>query len=219
VRLAKQALDIGLVTVDVGMIAFFRDDVGLGEPEVLSSGEGTTQNRFLAGESVLKVNISTVGAPRGTCGYRSVRVNDRRFAGVGDRDLIGPDGVRVLTGWDSSRAPLEVRLQVQDPDRLLEFYQSTFGWTITGDVCAAATTRIVVEAAEVSPDPNPVGWSYLTVQIFDCTAATAKALAHGGTSLMPERELGGIAKYSIIADPCGNRIELSERFNLTGRAV
>ena len=60
------------------------------------------------------------------------------------------------------------------------------------------------------------GWRYLTVQIRDCRRAHAGVLARGGTEAAPPRELGDTVRFSMVQDPDGNWIELSQRASLVG---
>lgn len=60
------------------------------------------------------------------------------------------------------------------------------------------------------------GWTYLTAQIHDCDAETAGAVERGATLAQPAITLGEVARFSMIADPWGNQLDLSQRASLTG---
>ena len=66
----------------------------------------------------------------------------------------------------------------------------------------------------ISPD-EPT-WDYITIQIRDCDLETARATDAGASIVYPPRTSGSVARYSIVADPFGNLIELSQRASLTG---
>ena len=59
-------------------------------------------------------------------------------------------------------------------------------------------------------------WRYLTFQLWDTAAEHAHVLANGGCEGMPITRFKNIAIGSMILDPDGNWIELSQRANLTG---
>ena len=56
------------------------------------------------------------------------------------------------------------------------------------------------------------GWRYITFQVFEVDQEHANA---AGEALAPET-LGSVARVSMVRDPDGNWIELSERASLTG---
>lgn len=56
----------------------------------------------------------------------------------------------------------------------------------------------------------------MTVQIWDCDAETTAATKAGATLAQPAITLGEVARFSMIADPFGNQLELSQRASLTG---
>ena len=54
-------------------------------------------------------------------------------------------------------------------------------------------------------------WRYLTFQLWDTAAEHAHVLANGGCEGMPITRFKNIAIGSMILDPDGNWIELSQR--------
>ncbi len=60
------------------------------------------------------------------------------------------------------------------------------------------------------------GWAYLTVQIFDRATEHAGVLARGGAEGSAARTMGNVARFSMVRDPDGNWLELSQRASLTG---
>jgi lactoylglutathione lyase len=78
---------------------------------------------------------------------------------------------------------------------------------------------IFVEEAADAPSEAPFdgpGWRYITFQVFKADSEHAHALAHGGREAMAPTTLGTTARISMVKDPAGNWIELSQRANLTG---
>ncbi len=60
------------------------------------------------------------------------------------------------------------------------------------------------------------GWLYLTVQVRDCDAETARIEGLGGRVVVAPRNLGEVARMSMVADPDDNLLEISQRASLTG---
>ena len=89
-KLAKDRLDVGLMTDDPAMIDFIRDDVGLGEPEVLPVTRTVTQHRFDVDRSVVKVNIVDGLETERRSGYAEAIIADATVDEPGT--LTGPTG-------------------------------------------------------------------------------------------------------------------------------
>ena len=60
------------------------------------------------------------------------------------------------------------------------------------------------------------GWLYLTVQIRNCDAETERVEAAGGEVALAPMTLGEVARFSMVRDPDGNLLEISQRAQLTG---
>jgi len=60
------------------------------------------------------------------------------------------------------------------------------------------------------------GWLYLTVQVRDCDAETTRIAGLGGRVALEPRTLGQVARISMVEDPDGNLLEISQRASLTG---
>ena len=75
---------------------------------------------------------------------------------------------------------------------------------------------------EQSPDaPSDAGmrghgWRYITFQVFKVDDEHARVLARGGREAMAPVTLGTTARISMVRDPDGNWIELSQRASITG---
>ena len=78
---------------------------------------------------------------------------------------------------------------------------------------------IVEESADApAPDvrPGAGGWGYITFQIFKVDREHAFVLAHGGGEAVAPVTLGTTARISMVKDPAGNWIEISQRASITG---
>lgn len=221
-KLAKPHVDVGLMARDAeAMLAFWQGEVGLPFEELLPTGGGNHQHRHAMNGSVLKLNASRELAPDSPpTGYRELWIADDSISEP--RALLDPDGNRV------SRVPsgyqgvvgIGVRLGVRDTAAHARFYEEALGL----EPVDAATFRcgdslfFLDEDASAGGDSSIVGtgYRYLTLQVFDCDAATAFVLAHGGTLGAPARTLGKVARFSMVRDPDGNWLELSQRRSLTG---
>ena len=215
-QLAKQGLDIGLLTTTEAMIGFFADEVGLGTPERLPITDDVTQHRFAVGTSIVKVNlVSRTGA--GRSGYRGIVV-DRVGATAGELD--GPDGICVTVRGDGAVDRLSVRLAVPDLVAAGAWFRNVLGWdVIAADRVCVGSTDVLLEV-EPGLRPSPFeglgGWTYLTVQVHDCVAEVTAVLDRGATLVAPVRDLGDVARFALVADPFGNQLEISQRASLTG---
>jgi lactoylglutathione lyase len=219
VKLAKDRLDVGLMTQDPTMLDFMREEVGLGAPEVLPVTRAVTQHRFDVDGSVVKVNLVERLDTERRSGYAEVLIADPAAATT--RSLAGPDGVTVSIvppGHDGVDQ-LGVRLDVRDLAQARHFFSETLGWPVEASRVRLGASVVLLHELESAPGAveMPVrGWTYLTVQVFDCDAETATAVARGARLARPAVTLGKVARFSMVADPWGNEIEISQRASLTG---
>ena len=78
---------------------------------------------------------------------------------------------------------------------------------------------LIVEPAPDAPHDVSIdgkGWRYITFQVFEGDREHAHVLAHGGREARAPVTLGTTARISMVRDPDGNWIELSQRASLTG---
>ena len=83
----------------------------------------------------------------------------------------------------------------------------------------AGDTVLIVEPAPDAPHDASIdgkGWRYVTFQVFEVDREHAHVLAHGGREARAPVTLGTTARISMVRDPDGNWIELSQRASLTG---
>ena len=60
------------------------------------------------------------------------------------------------------------------------------------------------------------GWRYITFQVFKVDEVHAAVLAAGGREARAPITLGTTARISMVLDPDGNWIELSQRASIVG---
>jgi predicted enzyme related to lactoylglutathione lyase len=222
-RLAKDCLDVALFTGRRDVATFWRDDVGLVLDQVLPVRRGHVQYRFDLNGSVLKVNVVDAGVPAtGRSTIVAVVVADPDRAGTSRTDADGTT-IRFVEPGEVGLGDVEqvgIGLVVSDLERTMRFYAETLRWEQRGDaqVRCGRTTLSFDEQHDVVPAPNlPVrGWAYVTVQIHDCDAEHAAVLGRGALEGVPPVTMGDVARFSMVRDPDGNWIELSQRASLTG---
>lgn len=224
-KLAKPRIDIGLATNNLEpMLAFWRGDAGAVFDHVLPIRPGHDQHRHDVNGSVLKINHPSSPLPDAPpSGYRQLLIarNDLEAR----QDLTDPDGNRV------SLVPLKpdgvrqigIVLAVRDLDTHRRFYREALGLDEECDpegvaFRAGETLLILRQSPDVTVDP-PIqgrGWRYITFQIFKVDEEHARVLGAGGTEGMAPVTLGRTARISMVRDPDGNWIELSQRASIVG---
>jgi len=221
VRWAKPHVDVGLMARQLEpMLAFWQGEAGLAFDHLLPTGGGNHQHRHRMNGSVLKLNASRDPLPETPpSGYRELWIAREGESG---RALRDPDGnqLRLVAPGERGVVGIAMRVGVRDLDRHAEFYRDAFGLEEDGPgVFVCGDTRLIVEADPEAPNDASIrgaGYRYLTVQVHDCDSETEHALAHGATLGAAPRTLGDVARFSMVRDPDGNWIEISQRRSLTG---
>jgi catechol 2,3-dioxygenase-like lactoylglutathione lyase family enzyme len=224
--LAKPRIDFGLTTTNLEpMLRFWQDEVGLPFDHVLAIRRGHNQHRHDALGSVIKVNHTEGPLAEGPpTGYRELYIAQPGLPAP--KPMVDPDGNRVTLvppGWRGI-GQIGVRLAVRDLAAHRRFYTEALGLTEEpweGGVAfrGGESLLIVEESADApSPDTRPGagGWGYITFQIFKVDREHAFVLAHGGGEAIAPVTLGTTARISMVRDPDGNRIELSQRASIVG---
>jgi lactoylglutathione lyase len=136
--------------------------------------------------------------------------------------LADPDGNRVCLvppghlGIDQ----IGIRIGVRDLAAHRTFYGEALGLEeIRPGVFQAGESLILLEADPKAPSDAEMrghGWRYITFQVFKVDQEHARVLALGGREAMAPTTLGTTARISMVRDPDGNWIELSQRASITG---
>ncbi len=225
-KLAKPHLDIGMYVRDVDpALAFWQGEVGAAFDHVLALAPGQRQHRHDLYGSVLKINNSRDPRPDAPpTGYRELIV--ARGDVASPKSLVDPEGNRVTLvppgTWGVEK--VGVRLAVRDVEAHRRFYVDALGLTeqpVEGADAAfrAGDSMILVDRADDAPSDAQIGgygWRYITFQIFKVDEEHAYALAHGAGEGRSPVTLGETARISMIRDPDGNWIELSQRASIVG---
>jgi lactoylglutathione lyase len=224
-HLAKPRIDIGLATNNLEpMLRFWQEEVGVPFDHLLKIRPGMDQHRHDLMGSVLKINHRAAPlAATPPSGYAELLI--ARAGLAAPRTLADPDGNRVslLPAGTAGVGQMGVRVRVRDLDAQRRFYKDALGLEEASAETAAAfragESMILVEQADDAPLDAPFegpGWRYLTFQVFKVDAEHAHILAHGGREAMGPTTLGTTARISMVKDPAGNWIEISQRASITG---
>jgi catechol 2,3-dioxygenase-like lactoylglutathione lyase family enzyme len=224
--LAKPCMDFGLSTNNLEpMLAFWQGEVGLPFDHLLKIRRGQDQHRHDALGSVIKINHLAEPLLEGPpTGYRELYL--ARAELTAPKPMIDPDGNKVTLvppGWNGI-GQIGVRLAVRSLDAHRRFYREALGLTEEpwdgGAAFRAAESLLIIEEADDAPAegvrPGAKGWGYITFQVFKVDQEHAFVLAHGGGEGLAPVTLGETARISMVTDPDGNRIELSQRASIVG---
>jgi catechol 2,3-dioxygenase-like lactoylglutathione lyase family enzyme len=225
-RLAKPRIDIGFATNNAApVLAFWQQQVGLPFDHALKVRRGHLQHRHDLLGSVLKINeVETPIPDRPRSGYRELLI--ARDDIEAPWSMVDPEGNQVtlvpkgLFGIER----IGIRLAVRDVAAHRRFYTEALGLEEGTTTDGAATFRagdtiLVIKAAPDAPDDAGMeghGWRYITFQVFEVDRDHAHVLAHGGREARAPVTLGTTARISMVRDPDGNWIELSQRASITG---
>jgi len=224
-KLAKNQIDVGLSTNNIDpMLRFWQDDVGLRFEHVLLVRRGQKQHRHDVAGSVIKINHYVDQLPAASpSGYRELIVAspDRGRP----EHLTDPDGncVCLVPLGHQGIKQIAVRLFVRDIESHRRFYAVALGLveearTVGTAFRAGESLILLEERPDIPLDAgfHGSGWRYITFQVFEVDEVHAQTLAAGAREGLAPTTLGNVARISMILDPDGNWIELSERASIVG---
>jgi catechol 2,3-dioxygenase-like lactoylglutathione lyase family enzyme len=225
-NLAKPRIDIGLNTNTLEpMLEFWQDVVGLPFDHMLAVKRGMRQHRHELVGSVLKINHYREPLPQhAPSGYHELLIAREGVTEV--RALQDPDGNRVslVPPGYLGVTRIGVRLNVRDPQAHRAFYTAALGLPALAThehapSCLAGDTVLILDRSDAAPADASMegsGWRYITFQIYKVDEEHAHVLANGGREALAPKTLGETARISMVRDPDGNWIELSQRASITG---
>lgn len=223
--LAKPRVDIGLSTNNLlPMLAFWQGEAGVPFDHLLPIRKGHDQHRHDANGSVLKINHHADPLPdTPPSGYRELILAREGLAAP--VSLIDPDGnqVTLVPKGHQGIEQVAIRLAVRDLAAHRAFYGKALGlperpWP-GGAAFAGGETLILLEESPDAPADAGMqgrGWRYITFQVFKVDEVHAAVLAAGGREALAPLTLGTTARISMVRDPDGNWIELSQRASIVG---
>ena len=136
-----------------------------------------------------------------------------------------PDGNRVslVPPGHHGIHQIGIRVAVRDLEAHRRFYRDALGLVEeaqpSGMAFRAGETLILLEEdrdASVDAGMRGKGWRYITFQVFKVDEVHAAVLATGGREARAPVTLGTTARISMVLDPDGNWIELSQRASIVG---
>ncbi len=222
-KLAKPQFDIGLATNNLqDMLRFWQGDVGVPFDHALKVKRGQTQHRHDLMGSVLKINHLEETIPdTPPAGYLELLVaSDKNPASHTD-----PDGnaVSLVAPGTEGVSQIAVRMGVRDLDAHRRFYAEAFGFPerpySKGVAFQVGEGLILLEQDTNAPSDAEFqgkGWRYITFQVFKVDNEHKRVLDAGGAEALAPVTLGTTARISMVRDPDGNWIELSQRASIVG---
>lgn len=220
IEIVKSQLDVGLVSEDPAVVDFWRDEAGLAFDHALPVVKDQVQYRFDERGSVVKVNVRKALTGDQRTGIEALWI--ARDDLDAPREMADPDGNRVVfvpTGTDGV-TQIGVRIAVRDLARTMVYYRDVLGFAeeAPGRV-RCGDSVLLFEERDDAPSgfaQAQRGWLYLTVQIRDCDAETARVEERGGEVVVRPMNLGEVARMAMVRDPDGNLLEISQRAQWTG---
>jgi predicted enzyme related to lactoylglutathione lyase len=221
-KLAKLTADIGLSTNRAAdHLDFWSRQIGLSFEARLTISATQVQHRFHLNGSILKINSFDDPLPTGQQGgYREVIVARENLAAP--LLLQGPDDTRVRLvppGFEGVHQ-IGIRLAVRNLAAHCDFYSTCLGLPEErpGRFRAGETLFLLEEESQANPHAERAGagWRYVTFQVFKADEAHKHALGNGASEARAPSTLDDVAHFSIIRDPDGNAIELSQRASIVG---
>jgi catechol 2,3-dioxygenase-like lactoylglutathione lyase family enzyme len=221
-QLAKQRIDIGLSTNNLEpLLSFWQGEVNVQFDHVLPVTRGQYQHRHDILGSVLKINDHKKTLPTNPpTGYRELLI--ARDGLAEPISLADPEGNRVMLvppGFNGVNQ-IGIRMAVRNLDAHRHFYSEALGLAEERlGVFRAGESLILLEESPDAPsdaDMQGPGWRYITFQVFKVDDEHAAVLAKGGREALAPVTLGTTARISMVRDPDGNWIELSQRASIVG---
>ena len=221
-KLAKPRIDVGLSTNSIQpLLAFWQGEAGARFDHVLPIRRGHHQHRHDVCGSVLKLNHHQAPLPAAApCGYRELLIAREGLAEP--RALADPEGNRVSLVPPGTEGvdQIGVRIAVRDLAAHRRFYGEALGLPEerSGAFRAGESLVLLEESADAPADAQMQGsgWRYITFQVFRVDEEHAAVLARGGREALAPVTLGATARISMVRDPDGNWIELSQRASIVG---
>jgi predicted enzyme related to lactoylglutathione lyase len=179
---------------------------------------------------VLKINHSRDPLPhRIAGGYRMLSISDPRTPMP--LTMQDPDGndLELVPAGQRGVNQIEIHIGVTDEAAFEHFYGDALqaerlaprrfklGETVVSfrqDPAAVRATKSASAGAIASM--RAVGMRYITVQVRDCDREHRRLTSMGVSEGAAPMTLGSVARISMIRDPDGNFIEISQRASLTG---
>jgi lactoylglutathione lyase len=203
------------------MLAFWQGVAGVGMDQVVPMGPGLDQHRHNVLSSVLKINHSLAVLPANPpSGYRELLIAAEGL--TAPQAMADPDGNRVslVPPGHEGVTQIGMRIGVRDLAAHCRFFAEALRLPEERPgTFRAGESLLLLEEDPSAPCDAQVegrGWRYITFQIFQVDQEHAAVLANGGREARAPFALGSAARVSMVRDPDGNWIELSQRASIMG---
>ena len=224
-QLAKPRMDVGLSTNNAdALLPYWQHDIGVPYDHLLKIKRGQQQHRHDVLGSVLKINSFLNRLPDATpSGYHELII-----AGDKQQHSLDPDGnaVSLVEPGTFGVTQIGMRLCVRDLEVHKRFYRDAFGFAerpyAKGAAFQAGESMILLEESDDAPEDAAYegrGWRYITFQVFKVDEEHARVIHAGGREALAPVTLGETARISMVRDPDGNWIELSQRASIVGSLI
>ncbi|MFP6809337.1 MAG: VOC family protein [Pseudomonadales bacterium] len=221
-QLSKKYIDIGIQTNQRdSMLEFWGSTIGLPYEELLKVGGGIHQHRHTLNGSVFKLN--NVREPLNNddkSGFKELMI--AREGIDSPQEFSDPDGNKVTLVPVGFRgiSHIAMNLEVSSIRTFQHFYREVLQIEEISETCFKWGSTLLFLTENVNHPScagfSGIGYRYITVQVFDVEHEHQGFLDRGGNEARPPRTLGQTARISMITDPDGNWIEISQRASLTG---
>lgn len=108
-------------------------------------------------------------------------------------------------------------LMTVNPDRAMSFYGKVFDWTFDRESIPGYTLvntgQEPTGAIFAKPDEAPSVCANIYFQVDDLDATLAKAIEHGGKTLVPKTPIPNVGFFAMFADPEGLAIGIMQPVN------
>ena len=224
-NLSKPRVDIGLSTNNLEkMLAFWQGEMGIPFDHVLPIRKGQKQHRHDLLGSVLKVNHHEEPLPANPpCGYAEILIARPNLTNITVRHDPEGTAVALVPTGTLGITQIGIKLKVRDLETHRRFYSEALGLEEVphahGASYRAGETVLLLEESDDAPvnaDFQGPGFRYITFQVFKCDEEHAHILKHGGREAVAPVTLGTTARISMVRDPDGNWIEISQRASIVG---
>jgi lactoylglutathione lyase len=224
-NLAKPRVDIGLSTNTLEpMLRFWQEEVGLPFDHLLKIRKGHDQHRHDALGTVVKINHHAeplIEAP--PSGYLELLIAREGLSAP--KAMTDPDGnkVSLVPPGHLGVTQVAIRMGVRSLAAHRRFYGEGLELAEApypaGTAFRAGETLLLLEERPDVPEDAGMagkGWRYITFQVFRVDEEHERVLQRGGRQAMAPVTLGTTARISMVRDPDGNWIELSQRASIVG---
>lgn len=222
-QLAKPRMDVGLSSNNAeALLPYWQHDIGVPYDHLLKIKRGQQQHRHNVLGSVLKINSFLEPLPDADpSGYRELII----ARGDKPQQFLDPDGNAVLLVKPGTFGVTQIGLcvVVRKLEAHRRFYREAFGFPekpyAKGAAFQAGESMILLEEGDDAPGNAAYegrGWRYITFQVFKVDEEHARVLHAGGREALAPVTLGQTARISMVRDPDGNWIELSQRASIVG---